>query len=83
MTERPEIEMDRNSFRQEFRGPFGNPRDMWLAVSIWLGAALLAGFGGWQLLGPMGGVVFTIPPAMWAGAGVAGLFPKFFFGAPR
>lgn len=79
MTERPEIELDRSDFRQVHKGPLANPRDLWFSVAVWMTGAVLAAFAGWQL-GGFWAALLPIPPAIWAGAAIAGLVPDWFFG---
>lgn len=78
----PEIDLDRNNFRSLPRGPFGNPRDLWLVVAFWLGMAVV-GAGLAVNFGTFWAALLPIPFAVGAGIGLAALFPSRFFGPSR
>lgn len=81
MADNPELELDRNSFREIHKGPLANPRELWRSVGLLAGGTLLAAFAAWQL-GTWWSALLPIPPAMWLGAALAGLYPAWVFGKP-
>lgn len=79
MTERPELELDRNAFREIHKGPLANPSELWRTAIGLAATTALCGFGAWQL-GTWWGAFLPVPPAMWLGAALAGLYPGWVFG---
>ena len=80
MAERPELELDRNAFREIHKGPLANPRDLWFGVVLWSAGALLGAVLAAWFVKEWWVPFLIIPCAMWAGAGLAGLYPGWVFG---
>lgn len=75
----PDLELEPDEFRQVPTKPLGNPRKLRLWVAFFLAVSIAcAGIAAWQ--GGFWVALTPIPAAMWAGAALAGLWPRWFFG---
>ncbi|MCR6671470.1 hypothetical protein [Devosia ginsengisoli] len=81
MIERPELELDRKAFREIHQGPMASPKDLWRGVITFGLIAVLGAVAGWQL-GGFWAALLPIPGAIWLGASLAGIYPRWFFGKP-
>ena len=82
MSERPQIELEREAFRSAYDRPLTNPRHLWGGLIVGLVGAVLAAFAGWQI-GGFWASLMPIPCAMFAGIAWAGLEPGFWFPSDR
>jgi hypothetical protein len=73
-----DLELDPEQFREVPIKPLANPRVLRRGLVWWAAYTALAGFAGWRI-GTWWSAYFAAIPAIWFGAGLAGLWPRFFF----
>lgn len=74
-----DLELEPTEFRQVFDRPLGKPVELRRALALWLAITLAsAAIAGW--IGGFWSPFLVIPSSLWAGAALAGLWPRWFFG---